>query len=539
MTRNLLHMSHSFFKCLLLILALSVIGCAKRGTITGGSKDTLAPVLRNSLPKNGAVNFTGQEIKLYFNEYVKLKNVGKQLIISPPMKRQPEILPNNASKFITIKLRDTLQPNTTYSFNFGQSIEDNNEGNALQQFKYVFSTGSYIDSLALKATYKDALEKKTDNFISIMLYEVNEKYNDSTVYRETPKYITNSLDSLKIVTLENLKQGKYRLIALKDENKNNKFDPEKDKIGFIKDFVTIPNDTLYQMEMFKERLPFKLFKPSQASGNRAVLGYEGNLKDVRYEVRKGSETIPFKVTQFPQKDSVQIWFKPIKNDSISITVSQYKLNSNFVLKLKDQKKDTLYLLLERSGVLPFREKLAINASVPLVKIDNSKIKLTSKDATSIAFKTNYDEWKQQLVFDFDRQPLEKYTITVLPGAVTDFYERVNDTLKSTFTTQNTTDYGNLRVILEKVKRFPVIVELTNNEGKVLATQYSEKETIIDFNLIEPNKFTLRLIYDDDKDGLWTPGSYLEKRLSEEVIYFPKEIDVRANWDVEQPFDVGK
>ena len=532
-------MSHSFFKCFLLILVLSVVGCAKRGTITGGSKDTLAPVLRNSLPKNGSVNFTGKEIKLYFDEYVKLKNVGKQLVVSPPMKRPPEILPNNASKFITIKLKDTLQPNTTYSFNFGQSIEDNNEGNALGQFKYVFSTGNYIDSLALKASYKDALEKKSDNFISIMLYEVNEKYNDSTIYKETPKYITNSLDSLKTVTLENLKQGKYRLIALNDVNKNNKFDPKKDKIGFIKDFITIPNDTLYQLELFKERLPFKVYKPSQASGNRATLGYEGGLKDVRYDVRKGSEIIPFKVTKLPKKDSVQIWFKPIKNDSISITVSQYKLNTNYVLNLKDQKKDTLSLLMERSGILPFREKLAINASVPLLKIDNSKIKLVNKDAVDITFKTNYDEWKQQLVFDFDRQPLEKYAITVLPGAVTDFYERVNDTLKSTFTTQNTTDYGNLRVILENVKRFPVLVELTDKDGKILATHYSEKETTIDFNLIEPAKFTLRLIYDDDKDGLWTPGSYMEKRLSEEVIYFPKEIDVRANWDVEQAFDVGK
>ena len=519
-------------------MTLSVIGCAKRGTITGGSKDTLAPILRSSLPKNGSVNFNGKEIKLFFDEYVKLKNVGKQLIISPPMKRPPEILPNNASKFITIKLRDTLQPNTTYSFNFGQSIEDNNEGNALPQFKYVFSTGNYIDSLALKATYKDALQKKSDHFISFMLYEVNEKYNDSTIYKETPKYITNSLDSLKVVTLENLKQGKYRLIALKDENKNNKFDSKQDKIGFIKDFITIPNDTLYQLELFKERFPFKVLKPSQASGNRATLGYEGDLKDAKYEVKKGSETIPFKVTKLPKKDSLQIWFKQIKNDSITITISKYKTNNRFVLKLKDEKKDTLNLSMERGGILPFREKFAINSSIPLVKIDNSKIKIISKDSSAIAFKTNYDEWKQQLVFDFDRQPLEKYTITALPGAVTDYYEHTNDTLKSTFTTQNTTDYGNLRVILEKVKRFPVIVELTDKDGKILATHYSEKETTIDFNLVEPEKFTLRLIYDDDKDGLWTPGSYIEKRLSEEVIYFPKEIDVRANWDVEQPFDVG-
>ena len=96
--------------------------CAKRGSITGGDKDTIAPVLKASFPKNFSTNFNGKEIKLVFDEYVKLKNINKQLIISPPMKTQPEILPQTASKIVTIKIKDTLQPNTTYSFNFGQSI---------------------------------------------------------------------------------------------------------------------------------------------------------------------------------------------------------------------------------------------------------------------------------------------------------------------------------------------------------------------------------------------------------------------------------
>lgn len=513
--------------------------CAKRGTITGGLKDTLAPVLRSSLPKNGSVNFNGKEIKLYFNEYVKLKNVGKQLIVSPPMSKTPDVLPYNASKFITIKLREDLLPNTTYSFNFGQSIEDNNEGNVLPQFKYVFSTGSYIDSLALNATFKDALEKKMPNFVSILLYEVNEKYNDSTIFKESPRYITNSLDSLKLLKLENLKQGKYRLIALKDVNKNNKFDPKQDEIGFIKDFITLPNDTLYQLELFKEKLPFKVLKPSQASGNRAVIGYEGNEKDVKFEIKKAGEVIDFKVTKLPKKDSLQIWFKPIKNDSIVISASKEKYNASFVLKLKEQKNDSLGFSAERAGNLPFREKFTVNSSVPLVKIDDSKIKLINKDSTAVKFKTNYDEWKQQLVFDFDRQPLEKYSITVLPGALTDYYERSNDSLKYSFSTENTSDYGNLRVKLKNLKRFPVIVELTDKDGKILATAYSEKESIIFFDLVEPNKFTLRVIYDDNKNKIWDSGNYLQKLQSEEVIYYPEEIDVRANWDREETFDLGK
>ena len=163
-------MDRPYYKLLLLLVVLVVSSCAKRGTITGGSKDTLAPILKVSLPKNGTVNFQGKEIKLVFDEYVKLKGINKQLIVSPPMKTPPEIFPQNASKTITIKIKDTLQPNTTYSFNFGQSIEDNNEGNPYSQFKYVFSTGSYIDSLKLNVKIKDALEKKSDNFVTVMQY---------------------------------------------------------------------------------------------------------------------------------------------------------------------------------------------------------------------------------------------------------------------------------------------------------------------------------------------------------------------------------
>lgn len=528
-----------YSKYILILLAIAVVSCAKRGTITGGAKDTLAPILLNSSPKNGTVNFKGNEIKLYFDEYVKLKNVGKQLIVSPPMSKAPEVLPYNASKYITIKLKDTLLPNTTYSFNFGQSIQDNNEGNILPQFKYVISTGTYIDSLELKATFKDALEKKAANFVSFMLYEVNEKYNDSTIYKETPRYITNSLDSLKAVKLENIKEGKYRLIALKDANNNNKFDPAKDQIGFIKDYVSIPNDTVFQLELFKEVAKFKALKPSQASGNRATIGYEGNPKDVKFEIKKGDENIPFKISQLPKKDSLQIWLKPMKNDSINIAVSKDKFNETFKLKLKDQKKDSLNFKPEKAGNLPFREKFTINSSIPLEKFDTSKIKLINKDSAVVAFTTSYDEMKQQLVFDIEKQPLEKYSMTILPGGMTDFYEKTNDTLNFKFSTSDVSEYGNLRVKLENVKRFPIIVELTDKDGKVLASDYSEQNTTIDFNLLEPNKFTLRVIYDDNKDKIWNPGSYLEQRQSEEVVYFPSEIDVRANWDVEQAVDAGK
>jgi hypothetical protein len=532
-------MQKEVFKYVFLLLVFLLIGCAKRGSITGGMKDTIAPKMVNSLPKNFSTNFTGKEIKISFNEYINLKDINKQLIISPPMKRQPEILPYNASKVITIKIKDTLLPNTTYSFNFGKSIQDNNEGNPYQQFKYVFSTGSYIDSLNLGAKVKDAIEKKVDNYVSIMLYDVNDQYNDSIIYKQVPRYITNTLDSLKLVKFENLKEGKYRLIALKDVNGNNKFDAKVEKIGFKKEFITIPNDTIYELELFKEEPIFKAVNASQASGSRFTIGYEGNPKDVKITLKKNSETIPFVVTQLPKKDSLQVWFKAVKGDSLSIAVSKNKFQKTFSLKVKEQKRDTLGFSSEQQGTISFRDNFAIKSNVPLTKWDVTKMKLINKDSAEVKFTNEYDEQKQELKFIFNKEPLEKYNLKVLPDALTDYYDRKNDSLSFDFSTNNLSDYGNLRIKLENVKRFPVIVELTDKDGKVILSQYSEKEKSLNFDLIDPAKYTIRVIYDDDKNKRWTPGSFLEQRQSEEVIYFPKEVDVRANWDVEQPVDVGK
>ena len=130
------------------LLALFLTDCAKRGRPTGGEKDEDAPLLEKSSPENYSTNFNGKEIKLVFDEYVKLKDLNSQLIVSPPLKNNPLITPvGTASKTITIKLLDTLKENTTYSFNFGQSVTDNNEGNVFNNFKFVFSTGPIIDSL--------------------------------------------------------------------------------------------------------------------------------------------------------------------------------------------------------------------------------------------------------------------------------------------------------------------------------------------------------------------------------------------------------
>lgn len=534
----------NYLKSIVLILMLCFVSCAKRGSITGGSKDTLAPVLKMGFPKNYTTNFKGNEIKLIFDEIIKLKDLNKQLVVSPPMKGELEILPTTPTKTITIKIKDTLQPNTTYNINFGQSIADNNEGNSFNQFKYVFSTGNFVDSLTLNGTINDAYNKEIEHFVSVMLYEATSTLSDSIVYNKTPRYITNTLDSLSTFKLENLKAGKYMLVALKDDNKNNKFNPRKEKIGFRKHYITVPNDSIFELKLFKEVLPFKAYKPIQASGNKMLLGYDGKVNSTylkpKIVLKKKGEILTSIITQYPKKDSLQIWFKALKTDSLAIEVNNQKYTAKFALKIKDQKKDTLAVTSKQSGNLNFRERFTLETKTPLVRFDNSKIKLinTTKKGLSMPFTTEYDEFNQQLFFDFKKEPSEEYTFKILPGALTDFFEKSNDTLSFKISTKALEEYGNLSVNLQNVKQFPVLVQLTDSKGDVVATEYSDKNTRVNFNLLDPALYSLRVIYDTNKNKEWDSGNYIEKRQAEEIIYFSKEIDVRSNWDVEQVFDLS-
>jgi len=468
---------------------------------------------------------------------MKLKDISKQLVVSPPMETTPDVRPLVPSRTLTIRFRDTLRPNTTYSLNFGQSIQDNNEGVPLPQFRYVFSTGRYIDSLQLGGKIEDALERKTDNFVTVMLYERNETFNDSTIYKEKPRYVTNTLDSTVVFKLENLKAGSYQLIALKDKSSNLKFDPRSDKIAFESEPVVIPSDKSYKLRLFKEKGKFRGLRPSQVSGNRMLGGFEGDPRNAIYTVRNGTETIPSVVTRMPEKDSVQIWYKSPKVDSLEVTVKKDDFEKAFWVKLKNQKKDSIGFTAEKAGTLSFREQFQLRSTTPLTDFDNAKITVRDRDSVVVPFTTNYDAFNQRLTVTFDKKEEQRYKINIMPGALVDFYGQQNDTLDYTVATKRFGDYGNMKVVLQHAKSFPVILELTDAKGKVMAREIATKPEI-DFQSLDPETYTLRLIYDTNGNGEWDSGSWMERRQPEEVIYFPKDIILRSNWDINQEWDVG-
>ncbi|MFN8274830.1 MAG: Ig-like domain-containing protein [Flavobacteriaceae bacterium] len=535
-------------KFILLFIAIGLLftNCAKRGTITGGDKDTLAPVLKISLPKNYTTNFNDKVIKLTFDEYVKLKDINKQLIISPPLEKTPRILPLNAAKTVSVEFLEDLQPNTTYNLNFGQSIQDFNEGNPYKDFKYVFSTGAFIDSLQIEGSVKDALSKQKDKDLSIMLYEVNEKYTDSAVFKQNPRYITNSADTSGVFKIENIKAGKYVLIGLKDDNKNHRFDPKSEKIGFLNAPINLPSTETFEIKLFQEILSFKAYKPVQNSAASAYLGYEGNPKELQVELKRNKEVYPHKISKVADKDSIILWFKPVKLqksevDSLDVVVSNQKYKQNFTFKIRNQKADSLKISPVQSKFLGLNESISLKINIPISKIDESKISITAKDTTQkIPFKLIYDEMNLNIHLDFKKEPLTKYSLKMAPGGLLDFFDHLNKKpILYEFETKNISDYGNLRLDVENVKQYPIIVELTDKNGIVQYSMIHEKPGTINFELIKPDLYTLRIICDNNKNGIWDTGNYLQKLQPEEVIYFPKNIDIRANWDVQQTFILKK
>ena len=514
-----------------LIIGLIFINCANRGTRDGGPKDETPPSIIKSNPENYSTNFKGDEIRVYFDEYIKIKDLKKQLIISPPMKTQPDVKPlGGASKYITIKIYDTLQPNTTYAFNFGNSITDNNEGNPYPYYRYVLSTGDYIDSLSVNGNIVDALKKEPETFVNVGLYEVDSTFTDSIIYKEAPKYITNTLDSLTTFSIENLKPGKYMLMALKDGNGDNKFQQKTDQIGYHKNFIEVPSDSTYSLRLFKENQDFKAIRPRLISGEKIAFGYEGDYKGMKIDIL--SETPPeFEdhITKDPKTDTLYYWYKPrMEVDSLIFKVSKNNFEKEFTARISEQKRDSLLMDSSPSGNIGYNEVFKISGNTPLINFDSAKVTMMDKDSTAVSFTTDFDTINNTYLFQFDKTEDNNYKIKVLPEAFEDFFGDKNiDTLNYALRTKKASDFGYARFTLVNAT-YPLIIQLTDKKGDVKVEQHVEKAGTVDFLNLTAGMYSIRIIHDTNGNKKFDPGNYLKKIQPEKVSHFD-EFEIRADW----------
>ena len=305
----------------LLLFAILTFSCARVGSPVGGSKDTIPPVVLGSNIDTTRINVPRdiKELRIDFDEYINLKDINKQLIISPPLKKIKKILPSGiANKYLLIKWDDTLQANTTYNFNFGNAIVDNNEGNALQYYNFAFSTGDKIDDLfvtgELKSMFSDSEKKAEESNLVVGLYQ--EK--DSMDYRQKPYYITKA-DPDGYFELNYLSPGNYRLLAFEDSNSNSVYDAGKEKVGFLKEPITLDKSVSgLKVNLFPSKKKSKYVEMKEVPGG-ILMNFEGNPNPVKV-LSLNEKLQDFKVTQAPKSDSIYIWFDA-KKANVGIAAS--------------------------------------------------------------------------------------------------------------------------------------------------------------------------------------------------------------------------
>jgi len=518
-------------------LMVLILSCARIGTPTGGPKDEKPPISISATPDFRSIHFKENKIKINFDEYIKFKDLNKQLMVSPPLKFNPEITPvGTASKFISIKILDTLKENTTYTFNFGNAITDNSEGNPLKQFKYLFSTGDYIDSLKIAGTIKDAFNEKPDPSITVMLYAVNENFNDSIIYKKKPDYIANTLDST-VFNITNIKEGKYALIALQDKSNNMIFNPKEDKIGFLNGYITAPTDSIYQLILSKETPKMEINTPVEFSKNHIIIGYQGNWKAKINDLSdKNKNKIPFFVQKDYEKDSIHVWHQDIETDSLSMNIEQEGIVKEYKIKLRSKQKDSLNIKTKIKQVLHLNDTLSYFSNIPINRLNSQKINLLDSDSLKVPIQIIEVPNKDKFYIDFIKKPTSNYSLTMLPGAIEDYFGQTNDTIQNSFSTKKIEYYGDLKVKIIANEKSQIIFELLNDKKEIVATQYFKGTQEIVFKLLLPGKYSFRVIFDENENFIWDSGNYLNKIQPEKVLYSTKTIELRANWTINEIFN---
>jgi uncharacterized protein (DUF2141 family) len=518
----------------LIVLVLSFSQCAKKGRPDGGPKDEDAPLFVTANPPYETINFDKNEINIYFNEYIKLKDLSKQLIISPPLNPENPTLispQGSPSKYIKIQILDTLLENSTYIFDFGNSVQDNNEANTLERFKYVFSTGAYIDSLTLSGSVKNSFKSESVENIKLLLYRLDSAYTDSAVYNRKPDYVTSTLDSSNY-EFSNLRKGNYLLVALNDAGSDYVFNPKTDEIGFLKDTIWLPRDSIIKTELsiFKEELPYIFRRGKEIRKGQLIFGYQGKPSNIKIE---NLSAVPdnFQTIIFPEKDkdTLNLWHSPIEKDSLIFKISNNNIIDTITVALRKKQLDSLTVTKITGGVLNIKDTLFFSTNNPIIKIDTSKINFVHTDSIYITYKAFISKKESSVGFLFEKKFKTSYKLNLYPDALVDIFETSNDTVISQFRTRSIEDYGEISLAIQNPEKVPVIIQLTDINDVTVAQETSSENKTISFNYLIPKKYKIRIIYDTNNNGKWDTGNYLEKKQPEPVQYFPEVQEIRPNW----------
>lgn len=542
----MLNKKWSFFVVFFIVFysALLLISCANRQLPQGGPRDHDPPKLLKATPPNMTRNFKGKEIILEFDEFFKLNNVYSEVTMSPATARNPEY--NIRKKNIDIKLKDTLEKNTTYVINFGKSIADVNEGNILKNFTYVFSTGPHIDSLSIQGTVINTQTQEREKDATVMLFTLKQ---DSLLFGKKKPSIYATTDSAGNFTINNLHAEDYRIYALKEASPNKIYDNDNELIAFNKNVVHLTKDTdNIQLKLFKQTPEkFRLVDRRFDFDGKMFFTFSRPVKNPSLVILYPPDFDNQKIVDISKtRDTTLLFMKNMDFDSLRMSFRENGKPLDTIVMKKGRKESfqrTLGFGFNISGDQKLKPgtDLTIKTNLPIANFDQSLISLKEDSTDLSTFNVEKDTADARLFkIPYRFRQIDNYTLTIEEGAFVDIYGDKNKRVSRKFIVDKPENYSLLTLsvtVPDTGKSY--IVQLLNDQKVVLRADVITKNTSLVYKNYLTGKYRVKVVYDDNQNGQWDSGN-VKRRVQPENIWVDEElITLRPNWEQVTPIKIPR
>lgn len=589
--------SKSLYYIFIIIAAAVMYSCANIGNPSGGPIDKTPPIFMRSNPTPNAVNVKDRKIEIFFDEIVTLKDPSTKIIVSPAQTEMPRM--SALGRKVTVELVDSLLPNTTYTIDFSNSIQDNNEGNAIDNFAFAFSTGSVIDSMRVSGY---VLDSRTLEPMQSVVVGLQSNLADSAFHKEKLQRVALTNDRGQF-TIRNVSPGSYHIFALKDLDRDYKFGNPTEDIAFL-DSIIVPSigsreaaDTVYNdlneidtimratrpayfpndilLSMFNEdRKSQYLANNLRVDSTRISLTFAAASDTLPSLSIVGRNDVPdqwYTLERSQTNDTLTYWIRPphlVSADTLMVATTYLRTDTASNLswgtdtlkftfqrqKAKKKKKNEETDSLEQIRFMELHPLANGTQEVyaPLLLQTGTPIERYSREAFHLQRKLQNDTTfypaeiksialrdstlsRRDLMLKVDWEPGAAYTLAVDSLAMTDIYGLQTKPLKVDFNVRKMEEYGNIVFNIPEV-RDSAIVELLDGTEKIVLRAPVKSHRAELLNLL-PGKYYARLFIDRNGNGKYDTGNYDMHLQPEETVYYPGAINLKKNWDVEQTWDI--
>ena len=519
---------------MLTILAIFVFGCASVTPIPGGPEDTEPPeVLTGKSTPNFQRRFEKQPIRLTFNEWVELKDVAKQVIVSPPLEYPPDIRLKGKSVNFLFDQNEILRSDATYTINFGESVRDYTEGNPATNLRFVFSTGDQIDSLSVTGQVIDAFTGEPVPEVLVVLFD---QLADTVIFIERPFYFsrTNAQGNFRI---DNVKSGAFRAFGLIDNNFNYLYDLPGESLAFLDTPIVVSDSTPASLlfRLFKEGPSPRLLDTKVAGPGTIRLLFNTPASNVSVRALENAPEWKYQAI----KDSLLIWHFSMDTTEWSAVISGEDGEFDTIPLISvPPSAEERPLVVTSNGLIrnsvPVGGVLALTFNRPVERIDDSKI-LLFQDSTLSDSPFGFSitgEVENSVQITQSWSDTSAYTLTLLPGAVSDFFGQTHDTINLAFGILPTEKLSSLSIRIDSFPQGEYVTQLLQKDKVIKTFTFNTAETVQSKNYSDliPGSYSLRVIEDKNGNGKWDSGNLRKGRQPERIVDYSID-ELRPNWEL--------